>query len=254
MQFNSVYVYKNRVNVIADLDPTIKTRNRIVYARTIKAHRGTDNQIIFHVKNSDQKPINLTGYTVMMSIFNDDSGSQFVEITGSLVDAAKGIFSVTVTDTELVLLDKEFYNYSVKLVDSFNVTVPVYVDDFFGIRGQLQVIDGYNPSYQSSRLVTLTNLSADVLVSSAVAGDYPSGYNLYHTFQFFFTDFTGTITPQVTTEPISSLVEGDWISQDPLNYTGQTTTDYLTVEGSFTALRFRVEVTSGSVDKILARS
>jgi len=254
MQFNSVYIYKNRVNVIADIDPTLKTRNRIVYARTIKAHRGTDNQIVFHVKNSDQKPINLTGYTAMMSIVNDDNVSQFVELTGTIVDATKGIFSITIPETTMDLLDKQLYNYSVKMVDISNLEVPVYVDDFFGIRGELQILDGYNPSYQTSKEVTLTNISATVLVSSAVSGNYPSGYNLFHTFQFFFNNFTGTITPQVTTEPISSLVEDDWISQTPISYNGQTNTDYLTIEGTFSALRFRVNVGSGSVTKILARS
>jgi hypothetical protein len=254
MQFTSVYVYKNRVDVIADIDPTLRTRNRIVYARTIKAHRGTDNQIVFHVKNSDQKPINLTGYTAMMSIVNDNDVSQFVELPGSLVDAAKGMFSVTIPENTMDLLDRQLYNYSVKIINSSEVEVPVYVDDFFGIRGQLEILDGYNPAFQISREVTLTNLSANVLVSSAVTGNYPSGYNLFHTFQFFFDNFSGTITPQVTTEPISTLVEEDWISQTAINYTEQTNSTHLTIEGSFTALRLRVNVTSGSVTKILARS
>lgn len=254
MQFINVYIYKNRVNVVADVDPTIKTRNEIVYARTVKAHRGMDNQIVFTVKNSDQKPINITGYTVFMSVFNDDGGSQFVEIAGSLVDAARGTFSITIPEATLDLLDKELYNYAVKVVDTGNVEIPVYVDDFFGIRGQLQVLDGYNPSFQTSKVVTLTNLTGNIFVSSAVAGNYPSGYNLFHTFQFFFNNFTGTITPQVTTQPISTLVESDWISQSPLNYLNRTTPDYLTIEGTYTALRFRVQVTGGSVTRILARS
>lgn len=254
MQFVNVYIYKNRVNVVADVDPTIKTRNEIVYARTIKAHRGTDNQIVFTVKNSDQKPINITGYTAMMSIFNDDSGSQFIELPGSLVDAVKGVFSVTIPENTLDLLDKELYNYAVKVVDAGSVEIPVYVDDFFGIRGQLQVLDGYNPSFQSSRVLTLSNLLGNTFVSSSVSGNYPSGYNLFHTFQFSFSNFTGVITPQVTTQPLATLVEGDWVSQSPINYSGQTAPDYLTIEGTYTALRFRVQVTSGSVSRILARS
>lgn len=254
MQRISAFIYQNRIEVLADIDPSITTRNKIVYARTIKIYRGMDNTVVFQLKNSDQKPVNITGYTITMSVVNDDNNTQFVEFEGTIVDAVKGIVSVIVPELDLAYLDREYYNYALKVTDQSDLEIQVYTDDFFTVRGQLQILDGYNAAFQPSKNLSLTNLSANVVVSSAISGNYPSGYNLWHSFQFYFNNFTGQVIAQVTTEPINTIVEGDWMNFSTTNYTGQTTTDLITIEGPYTAIRFRILETSGEVTKILARS
>ena len=49
------------VQILDYSDPTIKTRNRVVYSRPITVYQGIDNPIQVVVKNQDQKNVNLTG-------------------------------------------------------------------------------------------------------------------------------------------------------------------------------------------------
>ena len=255
MQRVSAYVYANRVDIQADIDPLLTTRNRIVYARIIKIHRGIDNTIVFTVKNSDQKPINLTGHTAHFYIISDDViNAQLLEVTGTIEDAAKGIFKVVVVKEKVDLLEQEFFNYAIKLVNNVNQEIVVYSDDFFQVRGQIQVLDSYVPAFRSSASLTLSEISASVVVSSAAIGSYPSGFNTQHSFQFYFNNFTGTITPQVTTEPITQIENVTWTDLDPEVYSGQSLTVFSSLTGNYSAIRFRVNVTSGSVTKILSRS
>lgn len=254
MQRTNAYFYPNKVTVLVDIDPTITTRNRIVYARTIKVNRGINNTIVFYLKNSDQKPVDITDYTMFLSVIDDDDNSIFLEVEGAIVNAIKGIFTVTIDSNDLDLFEKEFYNYAVKLVDESNNEYPVYTDDFFTVRGQLQVLDGYLPTFKPSRQLSLTNLSASVVISSAASGEYPTGFNNLHSFQIYFDNFTGTVIPQVTNVPIGDIVEGSWTSLTSTSYTNRTDPDYMNFEGPYTAIRFRIEITSGSVSKILARS
>jgi hypothetical protein len=255
MQRTNAYYYPNRVDVLADINPNLTTRNKIVYARTIKFNRGINNTVVFYLKDSDQKPVDLLGFTAYMSVIDDDDNSIFLETEGTAVNAQKGIFSVTVDSNDLDLFEKEFYNYALKLVQDDNGDeYPVYTDDFFTVRGQLQVLDGYLPSFRPSRQLTLTNLSTEVVISSAASGGYPTGYNNLHSFQLYFNNFTGTVIPQVTNVPIGEIEENSWVSLPSTGYSGRSDSDYMNFEGPYTAIRFRIEVTSGSVTKILSRS
>jgi hypothetical protein len=255
MQRINAFVYPNKVEIQADIDVTLTTRNRIVYAKTVKVHKGIDNTIVFNIKNSDQKPINLTGHSVYLSIVSDNGiNAELLEVQGTIQDAARGIFTVVIYQEELSLLDQEFYNYTVRLVNSSNVEIPVYSDDFYQVRGQLQIFDGYTPAFRNSANLTLTDLEEDVVVTSSINGSYPSGFNFVHSFQLYFDNFTGTVTPQVTTEPIVSVNNVNWIDLEALEYMNQNDTDYTTITGNYSAIRFRISVTSGSVTKILSRS
>lgn len=255
MQRISAFVYPNRVEIQADTDPLLTTRNRIVYARTIKIHRGIDNTILFTVKNSDQKPVNLTGHTAYFNIISDDSiNALLLEVTGTIQDATKGIFKVVIDSEKVDLLEQELYNYAIKLVNSINEEILVYSDDFFQVRGQIQVLDGYVPAFRSSAQLTLTEISASVIVSSAAIGSYPSGFGSQHSFQYYFDNFTGTITPQVTNESIVQIENVTWTDLAPVVYSGQNSTVFSTIDGNYSAIRFRINVTSGSVTKILSRS
>lgn len=255
MQRISAFVYPNRVEIQADNDPLLTTRNRIVYARTIKIHRGIDNTILFTVKNSDQKPINLTGHTIYFNIISDSSvNALLLEVIGTIQDAVNGIFKVVVAAEKVDLLEQELYNYAIKLVNSSNEEILVYSDDFFTVRGQIQVLDGYVPAFRNSAELTLSEISASVIVSSAAIGSYPSGFSSQHSFQFYFNNFTGTITPQVTTDPVAQIENATWTDQSPVAYSGQNSTVFSTIDGNYSAIRFRINVTSGSVTKILSRS
>lgn len=254
MQYINAYLYPNRVPVTLDLDATLTTRNKTVYARTVKLHRGIDNTLVFTVKNSDQKPVSLVNYTAELAIMDDSDQSQLVTVAGTAVDAPKGIFQFPITELDLLDLDKNLYNYTIKVTSSLGISTPIYTDDYWNVRGQIEIQDGFRPKFQDSTILTFTDLSSPTKYTSLKSGGYPSGYNLVHSFQVYFDNFTGTLTPQVTNVAISDITQNSWSDLTPVVYTGQTQTVHLAFEGVYTAIRFKAIFTSGSITKILARS
>ena len=84
MQKTYRYLPKNRVTVVADVVGFI-TEYRPVYQRTLQVYRGIDNLLYFEVKNHDQKPISLAGYTPKLIAF-DENNNQVLEKLGSVYD------------------------------------------------------------------------------------------------------------------------------------------------------------------------
>lgn len=254
MQYINAYLYPNRIPVTLDLDATLTTRNKTVYARTVKLHRGIDNTLVFTVKNSDQKPVSLVNYTAEMAIMDDSYQSQLVTIAGTAVDATKGIFQFTVGELDLLDLDRNIYNYTIKVTSSLGASTPVYTDDYWNVRGQIEIQDGFRPRFQDSSTLLFTDISAPIKFTGIKFGGYPSGYNLVHSFQVYFDNFTGTLTPQVTNIAVSDITQNSWSDLTPIVYTSQTQTVHVAFEGVYTAIRFKAQFTSGSIIKILARS
>jgi hypothetical protein len=254
MQYINAYLYPNRIPVTLDLDATLTTRNKTVYARTVKLHRGIDNTLVFTVKNSDQKPVSLVDYTAELDIIDDIDQTQIVTISGTAVDAAKGIFQFVITELELLALDKNLYNYTIKVVDALGTSSPIYTDDYWNVRGQIEMQNGFSIKFQNSTILTFTDIADPVKYTSLKSGGYPSGYNLVHSFQIYFDNFSGTLTPQVTNVAISDITQSSWSDLTPIVYNDQTETTHIAFEGVYTAIRFKAVFDSGSITKILARS
>ena len=136
----SSYLYDNRIQVqLLDEDPSLKTRNRIVYARTVKVYDNIDNVITINFRNSDQKPANIVGKTFTFSVTSAEGNAAVWSspVTISNVTTATG--SVTLNQANVANLTQEFYNYTISY-NSGNLTLPAYTDDNWGAAGQLQVL------------------------------------------------------------------------------------------------------------------
>lgn len=84
MQRTSTYLAKNKVVVVADLAGFI-TEYRPVYQKDLQVYRGIDNLLYFEVKNHDQKPISLAGYTPRVVVF-DENDVMIIERDGLILD------------------------------------------------------------------------------------------------------------------------------------------------------------------------
>ena len=135
--------------------PIITTRNRVVYSRPIKVYQGIDNSIQLVVKNQDQKPVNLTGYTVQIDI--QDPNNQLTAYSFSA--NANGTYSNLTVGTTTILftaavvnsLDQRFYKLTTRIINNANSTeAPLYIDDNFGVPLDLEVLPAY---YSSSTVV-----------------------------------------------------------------------------------------------------
>ena len=82
MQTVTGYLYTNWVECQINDDPSLTTRNRVVYARPIQIYKNIDNTLKFVFKNDDQKRVHINNYTISMSIFSTNSYSGNQVTTG----------------------------------------------------------------------------------------------------------------------------------------------------------------------------
>lgn len=140
----NTYLYPN--SVVAEIwDTTIfTTRNRAVYARPVTVYQGINNPIQVVAKNQDQKPVNLTGYTMTAEIQDPVARVtvQSIPVSFSNISLGRGSFTI---GTELVnQLDQRLYKLTFKTTQtSTNIDTPVYIDDNFGVPLDLMVETAY---------------------------------------------------------------------------------------------------------------
>ena len=138
------YIYPNTAEVQV-FDPSIFTvRNRQVYSRPIKVYQGVDNPIQVIVRNQDQKPVNLTGSSVIATIqdpTNQVTVNSYV-VTWANIQQGQGNF--TIDQNTINSLENRFYKLAFSTtVTSTDTTSPVYIDDNYGVPLDLEVLPAY---------------------------------------------------------------------------------------------------------------
>ena len=156
-------IQKIPVEVLDYSDPTLKTRNRPVYARPIKIYQGIDNPIQIVVKNQDQKPANLVGYSVRVDIQDADNQltaySFMANATSAYSNLTIGTTTVNFTANVVNSLDQRFYKITTRLIKTSDSSeAPLYMDDNFSVPLDLEVL----PAYYSST-VSVPNIGETII-------------------------------------------------------------------------------------------
>ena len=145
-QINS-YIYDNSVLAQYDVDPEIMQRNRVVYTNTLQIYKGIDNILKNKVQNADQKPVNITGFTLTFNIVEDyvfANATTVLSTNVTIVNANAGLGSVTISSLNMVQLTAEQYNYNVK-INNGTANIAANVDDNYGAAGQIMVSSAAYP-------------------------------------------------------------------------------------------------------------
>jgi len=214
MQLNPVYLYPNRI-VAYTTSSWTNERFRKVYNRNIKIYRSTDNQLEFQIKNGDQKATNILGTTVVFNLFNHETQTLLLSKDCETLSNISGSVRVILTDNEMLDLEPGLYSYSIfQEVREYDVdehyTVitrkPLYVDDQFGAVSTIEVAGdvsgGLRPTvvineFSYTNPTTVGEVDPLYFISSIIDAR-PSVTNpqSLHTFQFYFSDFEGSVTIQ----------------------------------------------------------
>lgn len=271
MQQISVYLYPNSIDVYTIAATWSNERYRKVYNRNLKVYGGVDNRINVQVRNQDQKPLSITDSTVVMGLIAKDSQELILEKDCTIVDSATGKVYFTLTSSDLLDIEPGSYEYSLRkevreIVSNNEYIVtsntPLYSDSQYGVIGTIEVVGSVQgilvPTTKveqwSRRIVYDTSLQREFYESSII--DARPQYNTpqtLHTFQMYFTNFTGTLTLQGSMSDSSTPTV--WSTIDTLTYTGSTK-DYYNLIGKYNWFRFKYQaetLSSGKVDKILYR-
>ena len=275
MQFNPVYLYVNKLDVFTTLTDTWSTeRYRRVYNRNLKIFRGVDNRIDIQVRNSDQKASNIAGSTLVFNLVSQDSKDLVLQKDFTVMDLATGKVTIIVTADELLDLDIGFYNYSIvkevrSTVDStdyvVNSKMPLYMDSQYATVGTLEITGDVYGGVANSLVVDTFNYTNPFtqgatepfpFYTSEIIDAAPNTSPAYpiHTFQFYTTNYTGTVQ-------IQASLDAQGATPRDTKFSTVATVDlanekYKNVTGKYNWFRIKhipALNNTGTVDKILYR-
>jgi hypothetical protein len=245
-----------------------------VYNRNLKIFRGVDNRIDIQVRNNDQKASNIVGSTLVFNLVSQDTKDLVLQKDFTAMDLATGKVTVIITSEELLDLDIGFYNYSIvkevrSTIDSTDYTVtskmPLYMDSQYDTVGTLEISGDVYGGVADSVIVDTFNYTNPFtqgatepfpFYTSAIIDAAPNTSPAYpiHTFQFYTTNYTGTVE-------IQASLDAQGATPRETKWTTVTTVDLLTeryknVTGKYNWFRVKhIPATNntGTVDKILYR-
>jgi hypothetical protein len=254
------YLQNQNISVVYSPVSTVENRNRTVYSRPLKAYRGIKNTLQIQLKDSDQKPVDITGKTFVFNILNPSTYVVIISKTGTIANASQGKVDFDLVDSDLRNTDANMYTYSVHELKADGTRTVVYSGDNYEAGGTIEIIDGvYNEFVPSRELLVLSD---EANTGGNTVTKYTSSANAYpdlnqnkalHTAQYYLDGYTGSVTIQGTMDPVASLVNANWFDIKTDNYTTVTGNKYSTFNGVFTAIRFKQVKTAGTLTKVLYR-
>jgi hypothetical protein len=220
MYSTTAYLYqqKTRVLMIDTSGAYFTMRYDPVYAKKLTINKGVDNVILFEFINQDEKPVNITGSTMIFRAISQDGTAVLIEEPMVILNAATGRAKVTLTTEQLYEIQAQPANYSISRT-SGNLTEAVFTDAQAGARAPVDIVDSVLPEFVPSSELTIPTLKTSAQASydgsntqnyPDWAGQYGSGPSAYSSYQNteFFSSFI---------EPRSAVTT---VQMDLVGYTG----------------------------------
>jgi hypothetical protein len=276
MQVNSVYLYPIRLEVFTNASVAGWTteRYRQVYNHNLKLYRSVDNRIDLQVRNSDQKHSSYVGTVLVFNLIARDGKDLVMQKDFAAISETQGTARLIVTQNDLLDLEPGMYEYSVvqetrKALDgtayvageSYKVITktPMYFDSQYGAVGVVEVSGDVLGVAENSLVIdkfsytnpeTLGESTPQFYISSIVdAQSKLSIPQALHTFQFYSTGYTGSVTIQGSI--CDDAAPSKWV--DLLTFAPTNSLEYKNVEGKFNWFRIKHSPTAGTLDKVLYR-
>lgn len=145
-----------------------------VYAKKLTINKGVDNVILFEFINQDEKPVNITGSTMVFRAVSQNGGELLIQKPMVILNAPTGRAKVTLTTDELYDIQAQPASYSITRA-SGNLNEAVFVDAQAGARAPVDIVDSVFPEFIPSAplIIPTTELSNEVSYGGTNIGDYP---------------------------------------------------------------------------------
>jgi hypothetical protein len=227
-----------------------------VYAKNLKLNLGVDNVILFQFHNQDQKPVNISGATFTFRMITQDGEQLIIAKDLVILNAATGRARVTITAEETDSMIAQPASWSIS-VSSGVLDQAVFVDDYAGARGVIDIVDSVYPMFRASPTLTVPDQAPDS--SLYYTSTLQTQGSRSKTFQIDPSTFTGTVTVQGASDTADQWYSIDFVRLD----TGSTVSELavtasserfgINVSGFHPYLRIGFEISSGSIQQILYR-
>lgn len=256
-----------------------------MYQRDITLQKGVKNNIQFQVKNSDQKPINVSSSTFVFTMFDITNQRAIIEKPLTILDdgvtlSLKGLTQLSLLEGDLWGLETASYQFSIQIQDPADGTyTPTYANTYYGMVGTANLRHDAMPSLTPSQTVTTFQKTLDrdpgagyYFYDTGALNGNPSFHSNgeYHTLAVYMTNYNGSLSMQgtVDNQPAASGNTSPYATIETRNYTNFTGVDYFNFQGVFTfvnldfipqlppgipGLNDQSQYT-GTVDKVLYRS
>jgi hypothetical protein len=244
-----------------------------VYNRNLKIYRSVDNRIDVQVRNSDQKTSNITGSTLVFNLVTRETQDLILQRDCSEQDLLSGKVFISLTELDMLDIDPGFYNYSIikevrESIDStdYKVTsrIPMYMDSQYGTIGTIEVSGDISGAIDKSVLIdkfaytnpfTQGDDTPKFFISSIIdARPTINTANSLHTFQFYSTNYVGTVTIQGSLDEQGATPrETKWVDISTVDLAAES---YKNVSGKWNWFRIKhvpATLNAGTVDKVLYR-
>ena len=256
MLVTTVYLYDQIINLKIKVDTDKQHWGYEMYNHPIKLYKGIDNTIQIQLKNDNQKTLTITDKTITFSILNSSDGtSVLLNKTATIVDGINGKAKVTITEGDLLNLDSQYLNYSVKVVDGEENQMIGYVDGAYDVIGQLQILDGVFPDIKESLELKLADFqeAGGTYTSDPLVAESKLNQNTgLHTAAFYVNGYSGDIKVQATLN--DNVAPADYFDIKTVTLASKTGIAYTNWNGVYNRVRFVHTPTAGSTEKILYRS
>lgn len=248
MYSTTAYLYqqKTRVLMIDTSGAYFTMRYDPVYAKKLTINKGVDNVILFEFINQDQKPVNITGSSLIFRLISQDGLELMNSTQMTIINAVAGRAKVTLSAEDLNYIQAQPANYSISRA-SGNLTEAVFTDAQAGASAPVDIVDSIYPEFVPSAELTIptTDLTAQASYGGSSSSNYPdwalqggapiNNYSPYQstefyssfiepqsaitTIQFDLVGYTGTIKAQAA-ENYQSIFYNISDSTQYLNKTG----------------------------------
>ena len=261
MQLVPRYLVNNTTIVVANMAGFI-TEYRPVYSKQLQLYKGIDNVLEFRLLNADQKSVDITSYTPKFVAF-DETGQMILEKDCTILDdgstVARGKFSVTVTENELLNVKQQYLSYNVYMQETDGDKVLTYSHSNFDNDATIYVnartFPGPRASYEVATF-SQEGVGVDTWYSETVdAQPAINGNEALHTEAVYTSAYSGDIVVQATLD--NQVTEStQWADVATLTLSGtETTPAPINFNGVFSHLRFKADANpADKITKILVRN
>jgi hypothetical protein len=259
-----VYLYKPVIRVFIDLENSTKKGVEMMHHGYATISKGLKNKVKFKFLNGDQRAIDVSEKTFVFKMFDPATNNQVLEKSLTVIDDGetlnlRGQSELSLSSEDTLNLSIGNYTYSILLVEGSEYS-PTFIDGASSVAGNIYLTDGVSPKFLPSQEVTFLKETGylgatDKWTAGPVAANKDGkGNNFLHSFQLYFTNFTGNLKILATIDNTATTV--NWSEVQDISYTNQNGTLGLNLQNlqNINYFKFEFYPTTGKIDKILFRS
>jgi hypothetical protein len=255
------YLAPNRIDVLANEAGHI-TEYRPVYSRNLQVYKGIDNVLEFKLINPDQKPLDVDRYTPKFVAF-DENRNMIIERDGvnlqegdSTAYTKKGLFSVTITENDLLNVKDQYLSYNIYLVDFDETKVQTYANEWFDSAGVIKVSGSAFPGPSASYSIdTFLEDNSEWISEALDAQPGINGNEALHTAAVYTDGYVGDVVVQATLEnQVTDYTNWADVATETLSGS-ETEPTPINFNGVYTYLRIKATANpANTISKILIRN